>query len=227
MAPSHGLLWNERVKEPRGLEFLFSAAWHWPMPELLFAATPWLPWWTEASKQNKPLSPESSMTDILFQQGETGYSGSPSFTNVKPKCFTAEAAKPRLSVRLTLYASCFMTVLRSKETLGTRVPSGNRMHVYWFHTSLRSFLPWAFSGHVWVGVYTFPEILGHLGSLCRSDLTFQVYSFIKFQISKFNTWWAQGRWWLMIFLANWGERARMMNIALFLRHWFALSAISC
>lgn len=83
MAPSHGLLWNERIKEPRGLKFLFSAAWHWPMPELLLAATPWLPWWTEASKQNKPLSPESSMTDILFQQGENGYSGSPRFTNAE------------------------------------------------------------------------------------------------------------------------------------------------
>lgn len=205
------------------------------MPELLLAAAPWLPWWTEASKQNKPLSPESSMTDILFQQGETGYSGSSHFTNAEKhksrkrdqRVLQQMWQKPRLSVRLTLYASRFMTVLHSKETLGTRVSSGTRMHVYWFHTSLRSFLPWAFSGHLWVGVYTFPEILGHLGSLCRSDLTFQVYSLIKFQISKFNTWWAQGRWWLMIFLANWGERARMMNIALFFRHWFALSAISC
>lgn len=175
------------------------------------------------------------MTDILFQQGETGYSGSPRFTNAeKHKSRTRDQRvlqqkwqKPRLSVRLTLCASCFMTVLRSTETLGIRVPSGNRMHVFWFHTSLWSFLLWAFSGHVWDGVYTFPEILGHLGSLCLSDLTFQVYSFIKFQISKFNTWWAQGRWWLMIFLAKWGERARMMNIALFFRHWFALSAICC
>lgn len=153
------------------------------MPELLFAATPWLPWWTEASKQNKPLSPESSRADNLFQQGENGYSGSPRILETWPKDFAAEVAKPRLSVRLTLYTSCFTTVFPSKETLGTRVPSGTRMYLYWFHTSLRSFLPWAFSGHVWVGLYTFPEILGHLGSLCLSDLTVQytLLSSSKFQ----------------------------------------------
>lgn len=127
------------------------------------------------------------------------------------KGFTAEVAKPRLSVRLTLHTSCFMTVFLSRETLGTRVSSGNRMHVHWFHTSLRSFLP-GFLGPCVSWFIHFPRDPWASRITVSVWFDLSVYSFIKFQISKFNTWWAQGRWWLMIFLAKWGERARTANI---------------
>lgn len=97
-----------------------------------------------------------------------------------PKGFTAEVAKPRLSVRLTLHTSCFMTVFPSKETLGTRCLQkiGCTYTDFTLHFALFYL---AFSGHVWVGLYTFPEIRGHLGSLCLiwpfSILFYQVPNF--------------------------------------------------
>lgn len=152
------------------------------MPELLFAATPWLPWWTEASKQSKPPSPESSTTDILFQQGEDGYSGSPRFTNaekhksrerdqrvLQQKWQNQDWVSPSDTPHFMLYDS-----LEKLWEIGCTYTD------FTLHSALFYL---AFSGHVWVGLYTFPEILGQLGSLCLSDLTFQytLLSSSKFQ----------------------------------------------
>lgn len=128
------------------------------------------------------------------------------------KGFYSRSGKTKIECpRLTPHTSSFMTVFLSRETLGTRVPSGNRMHVYWFHTSLRSFLPGFFGPCVSWFIH-FPRDPWATGITVSVWFDLLVYSFIKFQISKFNTWWAKGRRWLMIFLAKWGERARMVNI---------------